>query len=218
MTIFRTPYHIYWLGGSPCSGKSSIAQILAERYDLLVYSCDGRFNHHRSLATPTDQPALHHLGQMSWNDIWMRPVAAQVHSVIEVYREEFPMILADLRTLPSDRPILVEGAALLPELVAQQLQGGQTTTSATPSAGVYLIPTPAFQHKLYAQRDWIHGILAQCADPQQAFANWMARDVGFGQWVAETAVSRDFPVIHVDGNQTIAQNAVQVAAHFQLRS
>lgn len=208
----------FWLGGSPCSGKSSIAQILAERYDLAVYNCDGRFDHHQSQATLTNQPALHRLGTMTWDDIWMRPVAEQVQSVIKMYHEEFPMILADLRALPPDRPILVEGAALLPELVAQQPHERITAASAPLCAGVYIIPTPEFQQKRYTHREWIHGILAQCTNPQQAFVNWMARDVQFGGWVAETAETHNFLVLHVDGSQTIPKSAANVATHFQLRS
>jgi hypothetical protein len=42
----------------------------------------------------------------------------------------------------------------------------------------------------------------------------MERDVGFGRYVAETAVSLNLPVIHVDGTHTIAENAAQVASHF----
>ncbi len=140
---------------------------------------------------------------MSWDDIWMRPVAEQVRHVIEIYREAFPMILADLQAMAGERPVLVEGAALLPDLVAPHLTGEQTV--------VYLIPTPPFQYETYARREWIDAILAQCEDPQQAFANWMARDVQFGQWVAETAAACKFPVIHVDGSQTIAQTADYIA-------
>ncbi len=194
---------LYWLGGSPCSGKSSIAALLSEQYNLATYNCDDHFDRHQSQASPQNQPALYQLGTMSWDEIWMRPVAEQVRHVIEVYREEFPMILADLRALTGERPILVEGAALLPDRVAPHLTGEQTA--------VYLIPTPQFQVETYARRDWIDAVLAQCEEPQQAFANWMARDVQFGRWVAETAAAHKFPVVHVDGSQTIAQNAACIA-------
>ena len=46
----------------------------------------------------------------------------------------------------------------------------------------------------------------------------MARDVQFGQWMAETAVTHNFHIIHVDGSQTIPQNAVQVATHLNFHS
>lgn len=32
--------NVFWLGGSPCAGKSSISEILANRFDLEVYQVD----------------------------------------------------------------------------------------------------------------------------------------------------------------------------------
>ena len=159
-------HHIYWLGGSPCAGKSSVADLLAERYGLAVYRCDDAFFRHSQICNPQDQPTLHAISTMSWDQIWMRPVDVQVASERAAYREEFPMILADLRGLPQDRPILVEGAACLPELVEQV---------AAAQGALWFVPTPAFQRRHYSQRGFIQEILGQCRDPQQAWANWMDR-------------------------------------------
>lgn len=37
---FWSKQDIYWIGGSPCSGKSTIAEILAEKHDFTVFKCD----------------------------------------------------------------------------------------------------------------------------------------------------------------------------------
>ena len=204
--------HVYWIGGSPCSGKSSIVDLLATSTgststgSVTVYHCDDYFDKHLKLATPEEQPAFYRLRDMSWDDLWMRPVVEQVAHEVEIYREQFPMILADLLKLPSDKPILVEGAALLPELVVAVMS--------RQNQAFYLVPTPEFQWRTYKKRPWIRGILDQCRDPKQAFRNWMERDVGFGEYVAETAVTLNLPVIHVDDTHTIAENAAQVASHF----
>jgi uridine kinase len=197
---------IFWLGGSPCSGKSSIAEILAEQFDLRVYKCDDYFDTHLQRTTPEDQPHFYHIGQMSWDEIWMRPIAEQVISEIAIYREQFSMILEDLQAIPDDRPILVEGAALLPDLVAPLLSRSEQA--------IFIIPTERFQKKMYAQRDWIQNILEQCSQPEQAFQNWMNRDVEFGRWVAETAVTHNLRVLTVNGSHSIAENAALVANHF----
>jgi 2-phosphoglycerate kinase len=175
------PHRIYWLGGSPCAGKSSVADLLAERYGLTVYRCDDAFFRHTQICNPQDQPALHAISTMSWDQIWMRPVEVQVATERAAYREEFPMILADLRGMPQDRPILVEGAACLPELVEQV---------AAAQAALWFVPTPAFQRHHYSQRGFIQEILGQCSDPQQAWANWMDRDEQFGRDVAVAAEQR----------------------------
>lgn len=31
---------IYWIGGSPCSGKSTIAEIISNRYGLYYFKVD----------------------------------------------------------------------------------------------------------------------------------------------------------------------------------
>lgn len=198
--------HVYWLGGSPCAGKSSIAEILVARFGWQSYKCDDYFDAHLQRTTPEKQSHFYRIGQMGWNEIWMRPVAEQVADEIAIYREQFDMILADLRAMPTNKPILAEGAALLPDLVAPLLfQLNQA---------IFIVPTETFQKATYAQRDWIHGILAQCRDPEQAFANWMDRDVDFGQWVVDTAVTHNLLTLIVNGQQTIAQNATLVANHF----
>ena len=104
----------------------------------------------------------------------MRPVGELVADEIAIYREEFGMILDDLRALPADRPILAEGAVLLPEFVIPVMSD--------PRAAVWVVPTPDFQLKQYHQRPWIQGILKKCRDPDQAFRNWMDwRSEDFGK-------------------------------------
>lgn len=200
--------HVFWLGGSPCSGKSSIVDLLAETHALNVYHCDDHFPRHVEAADPDEQPNLHKLNTLSWNDIFLRPVEVQVADEIAIYREEFPLIAADLRAFPTDVPLLVEGAALLPEIVANLLPAARHA--------LFLVPTPPFQRATYAGREWKDGILQQCRDPEQAWANWMARDVEFGRWLTATAIHRGLSVIEVDGSHTIAENAGRVAEHFHL--
>ena len=36
--------HVYWVGGPGCSGKSSVARLLAARFDLRVYHVDDESN------------------------------------------------------------------------------------------------------------------------------------------------------------------------------
>ncbi len=206
----RALSHVLWMGGSPCSGKSSIAEIISKRHDLQYYRCDDRFFTHQQLVNPVEHPAFHSLLGMSWNDIWMRPVETLIAHEFFVYEEEFGMIVADLQALPDDRPIVAEGAALIPSCVVPVL--------ARPRQAVWVVPTRAFQLEHYRRRTWISDILGQCADPKQAFHNWMMRDAGFGQAVTEQAQAAGLRVLIVDGRRSIAQNAALIEAHFGLNS
>ena len=191
--------HVYWLGGSPCAGKSSIADLLAERYGMRIYRCDDAFYRHRDLITPAEQPVFYRLMQLSSEDLWMRPVVQQTAEEIEIYREEFGLILADLLAMDGSHPILAEGAALLPELIGPLI--------ANPRRAIWVVPAPDFQLYHYSRREWTHEILKDCSDPQQAFSNWMDRDIAFARFAAADAQSRGLHVLVVDGQQSIAHNA-----------
>lgn len=199
---------IYWIGGSPCSGKTTIADRLAARYGLRVYRCDDAYFEHEKLVTAEHQPVFHRLTHASCDEIWLRPVEQQIAEELEIYREEFPFILANLEALPKDRPILLEGAALLPELLVNH--------GVPPNRCIWIVPTEKFQRHHYAQRDWRYNVLADCSDPEQGWQNWMARDAGFASAVAQQAVSLGLELIVVDGSHSIAENEAMVEEHFGL--
>lgn len=196
---------IYWMGGAPCSGKSTIADLLVDRCGVTLYRCDDHFFRHVEEAS-TALPVLHSFQHMAPDDTWLIPVRAQVEREITAYCEEFTAIQAEIAALP--RPLLVEGASLLPDLVAPLLTD--------PDEAIWLVPTAAFQREHYARRDWAQDVVASTSDPARAFEFWMQRDVIFARWVRARAVALGLQVIVVDGAQSIAHNAALVTRHFGL--
>jgi hypothetical protein len=138
----------------------------------------------------------------------MRPIDDLVQEVIACYREHFALIQEDILQIPKLKPLLVEGTALLPTQVAGVLSHS--------SRAIWLIPTAYFQRRHYSRRDWIRSILAQCSKPEEAFHNWMERDISFARWIEAEVRATHLSILRVDGNRTIEQNAEAVAAHFQL--
>ncbi|MEO7859571.1 MAG: hypothetical protein ABIU05_03865 [Nitrospirales bacterium] len=200
--------HILWVGGSPCAGKSSIAHLLAQQYNLQTYSCDDHYEAHLKRATPDKHPLMSNAAGMTWDEVWMRPVDVLVTHELAFYREEFELVIEDLLAMPLSTPIIAEGASLLPECIAPILSH--------PNKAIWVVPTEEFQLKEYARREWVEDILSQCRDPQQAWQNWMGRDVGFARVVAEHATAQGLRVIEVDGSQSIEEHAKMVAEHFRL--
>lgn len=94
---------IYVLGGSPCSGKSSIAERLAAEYSLNYYKIDDYEQAHCQRCTAKQQPVLFRYLQLSWNERWMRPVELQVEEEFAIARERWLLRL---------RPALARVAAL----------------------------------------------------------------------------------------------------------
>ena len=206
-TIRQNLAHVFWMGGSPCSGKSSIAELLSRRHELQYYQCDGAFAEHGRRVSALGQPTFHKLLSMTWDEIWTRPVDLQLSEEIAIYREEFDMILDDLLALPPSPPILAEGTALLPDCVNDVLVNH--------NQAMWIVPSESFQREHYPDRGgWVQDILRQCADPDLAFRNWMDRDVAFARWVSRRTTELGLEMIEVDGKRTIADNAQAVARHF----
>ena len=101
------------------------------------------------------------------------------------YREQFDFVLRELADLSTDRPLVVEGADLLPELLV--------ALGVRSERAVWVVPTREFQLSYYRSRAWVWPYLAGCPDPELAFANWMRRDMIFAAHVTRTAVSAAAP-------------------------
>ena len=157
---------------------------------------------------PAQHPCLTRWQQMSWDERWMRPSEMLLQEVIACYEEHFSLVLEDVLKAKDSRAQLVEGSAVLPDLVAGLLPHVYQ--------GVWIVPNPEFQTFYYSQRSWARKALADCADPETAFANWMERDSQFGFWVAERANQLGLSLLTVNGSQTIAENANWIAEHFKL--
>ena len=198
---------VLWIGGSPCSGKSTIAQRLAATFGLRVFSCDDAFERHRLLVTPDHQPVFARLASSSCDGLWLRPVSQQIEEEITCYQEEFPFILADL-ALPDEECGIAEGAALLPSLLA-----GLGVPS---SRAIWIVPDESFQRAHYVRREWRHDVLRGCADPEQGWENWMARDAGFARHVTAEALGLGFRVVLVDGSRTVDEIYAEVVDHVGL--
>lgn len=200
--------NVLWIGGSPCAGKSSISEILADSFDFDVYHVDEAFEVHIQNLEPISHPSLINWCASSWNERWMKPNDKLVEEVIACYREHFSFVLADILAAPKQKPLLVEGTALLPEQVSALLP--------KPNQAIWIVPTADFQRTHYAKRDWIRGIVEQCDNADTAFQNWMERDTRFAEWVAAAAKSLNLKVLKVDGKRTISENVQSVARHFEL--
>ncbi len=199
--------NVFWLGGSPCAGKSSISNILADRFNLNVYHVDEAFEKHTQGLEPAHQPALTKWCVSSWGERWMQPIDDLLQNVITCNQEHFALILKDILTMPKHKPLLIEGTALLPRQVAKVLPNR--------NHAAWVIAGADFQREQYWKREWARGIVEQCSNPELAFHNWMERDVQFAEWVETEVKDLGLQLIKVDGSRTIEENAEAIAAHFQ---
>jgi hypothetical protein len=201
-------HRFYWIGGSPCAGKSSVAAALARRYGLRHVECDLGSDDRVARMAGHELSAFDELTALSNCERLSRPPEWQAERELQFYREQFDFLLAQLTALPSHEPAIVEGADLLPDL----LEGAGVDLG----RAVWLVPTAEFQIRHYALREWVTAYLRNCDDPEAAFRNWMRRDVLFAERVKELAATVGGRVIVVDGTMSLEDLTRAVAEHLNL--
>ncbi len=199
--------HVLWLGGTPCSGKSSVARWLVERYDVQLYHYDKHERRHMANCLPAQHPELSAYAAMDMDMRWVqRPVAEMVRATEVAWRERFSLVIDDLLALPATTPILAEGPGLLPCAVAPVLQSSRQA--------VWLVPTEAFKRATQPTRG---GAPAnQTSNPEQAYRNLIDLDLQLAMNAKRRAGELGLTVFEVDGAKSVDAIAAQVADHFGL--
>ena len=52
--------NVYFIAGTPCGGKTTIARALGEKYNIPVYDVDEIFEKHQRISDSKHQPAMNH--------------------------------------------------------------------------------------------------------------------------------------------------------------
>lgn len=194
---------IYFIGGSPCSGKSTVAQILAERHHLHYFKVDDYLDHYLQAAAAKGKPCCLRAAQLTPDENWMREPALQCEEELRIYQEIFSDVLADLAALGSQQDIITEGAAYLPTLMHRQGIAVDRYLSIT--------PTKDFQVTHYRQREWVPYVLEGCSDKETAFRNWMERDALFALAVQKQCGNAGYMSIVNDGAVSVEDMVEMVA-------
>lgn len=199
---------IYYIGGSPCSGKSTIAKILAEKYNLNYFKVDDHLNEYIKIGALQGKPICKKQLKMNAEQIWMRDSLLQCQEELLFYEEIIEYILSDLKNMSSSRAIITEGAAYLPILIKKYNISNERYYS--------IVPTKEFQIFHYKQREWVPYVLGECKDKERAFNNWMERDALFALEVNNQCMEEGFSFIINDGTIEIATLSCILAEHFGL--
>ena len=170
----------YLIGGSPCSGKSTVAQALSERYGLHYFKVDDHLDRYMQLAAEDRKPYCSKALRLTPEQIWMRQPVVQCEEELRIYEEIFEYVLEDLKTINCQNGVITEGAAYLPTLAKK--------VGIPTNQYISITPTKEFQVFHYSKREWVPYVLAECSNKEKAFANWMDRDALFAlavqrQWM-----------------------------------
>ncbi|WP_346105284.1 hypothetical protein [Nonomuraea maheshkhaliensis] len=204
--------HVRWLAGGTGAGKSTLARVLGERYDVLRYDGDRAEAGYVARCTPQRQPYMCALVRMSKEERFAARTPEEIFlSMPSLHGETFEFVVEDLLALPADRPVLVDDFRTLPREVAPLLEWREQA--------VFLLPTPEFRRRALSER---------YADPDRARANWgdgdhaaalaarLGRDELWDEEVRGQARERELAVVRVDGSRGVEELADEVAAMFRL--
>lgn len=193
---------IYWIGGSPCCGKSTISEMLIKEFGFEMYKCDDHLERYTEIGFENGVEIMKKVKSMNLDETWFRDIDEQVEDEFEFYREALKIIVSDLEKNYKGKTVLLEGAVLLPEFIKNSgIDYGNY---------VCMVPTKEFQIDKYSKREWVKYYLHDCSDKEKAFENWMERDVRYAESVKNDAKKYGMNLIVVDGSKSIDENYLTV--------
>ncbi len=184
--------------------------MLSQKYDLYYFKVDGILDEYTRRGAQNGYPVCKKIVAMDAEQTWMRDPLLQCREELDFYAEVFEYVSADLKRVAAQRSVITEGAAYVPKLMRW--------------AGVlgsrYIAITPAgeFQIFHYSKREFVPYILEGCRSKDQAFRNWMVRDILFAKEVQKQCDQENYASIINDGSMKIEELAGRVAAHFGFRN
>lgn len=201
--------NIYWIGGAPCCGKSTVADMLVNEFGFKYYKVDNHLDRYLDIGAKKGNKTLKAMKARDREATWLgNEVDVMVEEEFDYYRYALKIIEGDLKRQFGNKKVVVEGSAIIPEYVKSK--------EVAEDRYICMVPTRSFQSKEFAERGWVTRYLGGTSDPEKALENWLERDGRFAQIVRDEAIENEQNLIIVDGHQDLDQVYGQVKAMFGL--
>lgn len=201
--------NIYWIGGAPCSGKSTVADMLVKEYGFKYYKVDNHLDRYLDIGAKKGNKVLKAMKERDREATWLgNDIDVMVEEEFVYYKYALKIIEGDLKRQFGNKKVVVEGAAIIPEYAK--------TKEIAEDRYVCIVPTRSFQSKEFAERGYVTRLLGGTSDPDKALENWLERDARFAQIVRDEAIENEQNLIIVDGQQSAEEVYAQVRTMFGL--
>lgn len=200
--------HVLWIGGGPCVGKTTLARMLAGKYDLKIYNLD-RHHVREHRLRPGGVPQG--WDELSMDDRWVRPSPrALAERDIASWTARFRFVIEDLLGLPTGRRIVAEGPSAFPWCVSQVVRSTHQA--------IFLLPTPELRDAVLARRHRDapgEAIAAKTSDPERARRNIRDRDALMAERIATSCDELGLRHERVDGSRDLDDSLLLLEEHFR---
>ena len=200
--------HVLWIGGGPCVGKTTLARLLAGKYDLKIYNIDW---HHVREHRQRPGGTVPGWDQLSMDERWVLPSPSQLaERDIASWTTRFSLVIEDVLALPSTRPIIAEGPSAFPWSVAPVIR--------SPRQAIFLLPTTEVHDDVLARRnrdkaptDTLEG---QTSDPKHAQKNIRGRNALMRERIVSYCEEKGLRHVTVDGSRDLDDSLALLEEHF----
>ncbi|QVK19346.1 hypothetical protein KHQ81_06560 [Mycoplasmatota bacterium] len=155
--------NVYFIAGTNCGGKSSMAKSLSEKFDMIFYCADDNYWNHRKYSTIKDQPNMNRKF-LGWDEFFNREIEDKTNWLLESELEEMDFIIMDLVQLAQkeDQKVIVD-VHCMPEILKQVSEYNRV---------IFLLADPEVVFNEYFERDdkldVYNCILQNTTDPKQS--------------------------------------------------
>ena len=213
--------HVYWIGGGPAAGKSTISKRLASEFGFTLYDGDQHWFEHLETATPDANPVGHRLhltrerGE-SFNWFFGRTGEEIAKDELEMARIDFDHAVDDLSRLPDDAPVIVDAFLGFPELVFRVADSDRA---------VFLIATDEFQKEIWDRRttegdslfrDRFTQVMNSCMDSEAALNSHIDSHSVKKSFMADDCERRGATLMVTGGSIDLEEAYAAVKKHFHL--
>lgn len=198
--------HLYWIGGCPSGGKTTLANKISIPNDITVYHTDNHSLEY-GLRINAVVPDFHHYINVNFVESVINMPDEQWFDIfITGLKSLCSIVLDDVTKLFADSTAIIEGGVLLPEFMSEIGAVHQS---------IIINPSYEHLHEYLPKQKWVINILANINDDENKsiFENRLLFKYNmFREYVLETAKKYNIKTIITTPNSL--DNNVKIASQY----